>query len=89
MSAHLPRHVPPPEAAHQRAEVPPFATPLPHTAALQIVARKRQQKHSASRLRLQLDRVVWQLCTMAREPFVQASRGYQEAVNHLCHVLPL
>ncbi|KFM25649.1 Aprataxin [Auxenochlorella protothecoides] len=40
---------------------------------LKAEARKRQQNRFASRLRLQVDRVVWQLCSPGREPFVQAS----------------
>ena len=39
---------------------------------LQAVARKRQQSRHASRVLLQVDRVVWQLCTLARDQlFVQ------------------
>jgi hypothetical protein len=41
--------------------------------ALKAVARKRQQKHSATRLLLQVDRVVWQMCSISREPLLQAS----------------
>jgi hypothetical protein len=41
--------------------------------ALKAVARKRQQKHSATRLLLQVDRVVWQMCSIGREPLLQAS----------------
>lgn len=46
--------------------------PKSHTLT-QAEARKRQQNRFASRLRLQVDRVVWQLCSPGREPFVQAS----------------
>ena len=41
---------------------------------LKALARKRQHgSRGASRVLLQLDRIVWQLCTKSREPFVQAS----------------
>ncbi|GAB4818387.1 hypothetical protein N2152v2_005433 [Parachlorella kessleri] len=41
---------------------------------LKAVARKRQSSRHASRVLLQVDRVVWQLCTLARDQlFVQAS----------------
>lgn len=40
---------------------------------LRAEARKRRRFRSAARLRLLVDRVVWQLCLRGREPFAQAS----------------
>lgn len=41
---------------------------------MQAAARKRQPSRHASRVLLQVDRVVWQLCNNGRqELFVQAS----------------
>lgn len=44
-------------------------SPPPHTP--QAIARKRQQKHLASRVLLQADHIVWRMCTPAHDFLMQ------------------